>query len=358
MGEKVLQDDLKLLKSMRSLARQSGENSPGPYWEKTAKAAIREIRNNGLANFRSYSSNIGQSYADAPIVDVRPNLLGAVRKLFRYLFTHISPFKNIFNGQVNLTKSIYKILLEKESHFLKNSDRIGEALNKLKLPAETTLGNCVAVTDIDGKSISNFYLENLSIIHSVNQEIGYEEVFSFMEIGAGFGVNIHLLVENFPNIKKFLIVDICPTLYVSTQYLRAFYGERVVDCVEFQSRKEKRFSQDLELEILCLLPSQLKDFLGEIDFAYNAHSFVEMTAEIVGRYGEAIERLQHGSSSKKLALCTYQAINTAVTVDSDELPRLLKRNLRKVFDTWPRDGYNRNTLYFSEQKQNGRSKGH
>jgi hypothetical protein len=83
-----------------------------------------------------------------------------------------------------------------------------------------------------------------------------------------------------------------------------------------------------------------------------------MTAEIVGRYGEEIERLQHGSSSKKLALCTYQAINSAVTVDSDELPLLLKRNLRKAFDTWPRDGYNRNTLYFSEQNQNGRSKGH
>lgn len=350
MVRPTLNENLELLESMRRLAKQNTQNSPGPYWRKTAKATEQEIRKKGLANFRSYGSNVGQSYADTPIIDVRPSLLGLLPKLIRYLVTSISPFKNVFDNQVNLTKSIYSILLEKESHHLQHSARIDEALNNLRLPKETTLGNCVAVTRINYKSVSNLYLENLSIIHNLNRELEFKDVSSFMEIGAGFGVNIHLLLENFPNIKKILIVDICPTLYVSTQYLRAFFGESVIDCVEFNSKERKEFSDNSDLEIICILPSQLENFSGVIDCAYNAHSFVEMTPEIVSRYGKAINRLQPEGSPRKLALCTYQTIGNNKTVSYRDLPQLLGLSMREVSDTWPRDGYNLNTYFFSSGK--------
>jgi hypothetical protein len=171
-----------------------------------------------------------------------------------------------------------------------------------------------------------------------------------MEIGAGFGVNIHLLIENYPNIRKYLLVDISPTLYVSTQYLRSYYGDSIIDAVSYQENGMNAFNDTNDLEIICLLPSQLCSFIGTIDFFNNAHSFVEMTKEIVSEYSREIARLQNSSELKKIALCTYHASETQKTVSFKDLPGLIGVPMREVIGFWPRDGYNLNSFYFSENE--------
>jgi len=340
-------DDMDFFAELILLSTKNRSNTPGPYWEKTAQQSIREIRKKGLQSFRDFGSNVGESYADAPIVDIRPALQGPLKSILRILFTRAFPINRVFNNQVNLTVSIFKILLEKEAAHIRNDPRIKLALSKFSIPEDSTRGNCVAVTNVDGKSISNTYLESVVLIDKIDSELGYKDVESFMEIGAGFGVNVHLLVENFPHIRKFLIVDICPTLYVSTQYLKSFYGSSVVDAISYERIGNKGFKKNNDLEILCLLPSQLHTFQSTIDFAYNAHSFVEMTKEIVSGYSKEISRLQRNSKVKKIALCTYHASDTSKTVAFNELPGLIGVPMRAVLDSWPRDGYNLNTFYFS-----------
>jgi putative sugar O-methyltransferase len=238
--------------------------------------------------------------------------------------------------------------MEKESVHIQNSPEIHSAISKLNIPEDTTRGGCVAVTNLNGKFISNTYLESLALINKVDTELGYDGANSFMEIGAGFGVNIHLLIENYPNIRKYLLVDISPTLYVSTQYLKSFYGGAVVDAVSYEESGVKGFNDTDDLEIICLLPSQLSSFTGTIDFFYNAHSFVEMTNEIVSEYSREIARLQNGSKLKKMALCTYHVSETQKTVSHKNLPDLIGVPMREVIGFWPRDGYNLNSFFFSQ----------
>jgi putative sugar O-methyltransferase len=268
----------------------------------------------------------------------------------RFLFSSIFPFNKVFNNQVNLTSSYFKILMEKESAHIKSSPEIHSAISRLTIPEDSTRGGCVAVTNLNGKFISNTYLESVTLIDKIDAELGYDGAKSFMEIGAGFGVNIHLLIENYPNIRKYLLVDISPTLYVSTQYLRSFYGESVIDAVSYEENGMNGFSDTNDLEIICLLPSQLRSFIGTIDFFYNAHSFVEMTKEIVAEYSREISRLQSGSKLKKIALCTYHASETQKTVSFKNLPGLIGAPMREVIGVWPRDGYNLNSFYFSQNE--------
>lgn len=310
----AIPEDLKFLNKLILLSEKNSLNSPGPYWEKTARRSIREIRKRGLSSFRDFGSNVGESYADSPIIDIRPSLQGPLRSVLRFFISKIFPFNKVFNNQVNLTSSYFKILMEKESAHIQNSPEIHGAICRLNIPEDTTRGGCVAVTNINGKSISNTYLEALALIDKIDTELGYDGVKSLMEIGAGFGVNIHLLIENYPNIRKYLLVDISPTLYVSTQYLKSYYGDAVIDAVSYEENSMTGFKDNGDLEIICLLPSQLSSFMGTIDFFYNAHSFVEMTEEIVSGYSREISRLQSGSKLKKIALCTYRTCETQKTV--------------------------------------------
>lgn len=343
-------DDLDFLKNLTKISKKDPSNTPGPYWDRTARHAVREIQKKGLGSFRDFGSNVGESYADAPIVDIRPSLQGLIKSLARFLVSQVFPINRVFDNQVNLTKSIYKILLEKESTHIQNDSRVQLALSRLNLPEVTTRGNCVAATNLNNMLVSNLYLECLTLIDKIEDNLGYKDVKSFMEIGAGFGVNIHLLIENFPNIRKFLLVDISPTLYVSTQYLRSFYNETVIDAVQYEQNKNLQFKENSDLEIICILPSQLKTFHGAIDFFYNSHSFVEMTKEIVSRFAVEIHRLQLNSKVKKVALCTYQTAGNKKTVSYRDLPQLLGLSMREISDTWPRDGYNLNTFFFSSGK--------
>ena len=346
-GQNFIPENLDFLRNLIALAQTESRNNPGPYWARTAKHSIREIRKKGLSSFRDFGSNVGESYADAPIVDIRPQLQGPLKSIVRFLVAVLIPFNRLLNNQVNLTSSIYKILLEKESAHLQNEPRVVAALARYSIPTESTRGHCVAVTKIDGVEHSNYYLEGLALIDKVEREIGFGDVGSYMEIGAGFGANIHLMIENFPTIRKFLVVDICPTLYVSTQYLKSFYVDNVIDAVSYSKGKNNQFKDNQDLEIICILPHQLREFHGVVDFFYNAHSFVEMTNEIVSGYVADIHRLQTHSDVKKIALCTYQAQDSEKTVSYKELPELFGLTMREVSDTWPRDGYNLNTFYFS-----------
>ena len=86
--------------------------------------------------------------------------------------------------------------------------------------------------------------------------------------------------ENYPNIRKVLYLDVPPNLYIGTQYLKVFYGDRIRDYRETRSLSTIQFSNDKEIEIIAIAPWQLSQVSAQFDIFHNAHSFVEMPQEM------------------------------------------------------------------------------
>jgi putative sugar O-methyltransferase len=75
------------------------------------------------------------------------------------------------------------------------------------------------------------------------------------EIGGGFGASVHILLQNYPDLKKVLYLDIAPNLYLGTEYFRALYPSSIRHYMETNSI---RFREDDSLEILCNAPWQIE----------------------------------------------------------------------------------------------------
>ena len=233
----------------------------------------------------------------------------------------------VFNAQIALTKAQWEDNLLLKQQIINNSLEIQNLLSKFKMPSDTLRGNCVDYIDIDGEKISTHYLQLLHTHSVLSQEINFSEVRGFFEIGGGFGANIHLLVENYPNIKKFIYLDISPNLYVAAQYLKSFYGSAVKLFLD----KEDTifFLADDSLEILCILPEQIEKLNVEIDCFYNAHSFVEMPEKTVQMYIKNINRMLSKKNNSSIALVSYDGFELNTTFDPDNLTGFFEKKMSK-----------------------------
>ena len=304
MSKKEVQDNPSLLRMMlRDSKKFPPLYRPGPYWEKRSISAINELRKKGIASFRSSSNGASTSFGDNPVVDVRMITQGTLKSRIINFFLRRYPLVNLFNAQVNLTSYYFAESCMWYSHYLTNSFRSQYLLKNYIIPRDTTRGGCETFVNFDEEKISHLYLKLLDTMDYMTSNSHLSESKTFMEIGPGFGVNIHLLVCNFPNLKKFIYVDIIPNLYIGTQYLKSFYGEAVIDYSQTRNLKQISFSDSQELEIICISPNQIQNLRMAVDFFHNAHSFVEMTSEIVRNYANLVESIM--SPEGQIYLVTY-----------------------------------------------------
>jgi putative sugar O-methyltransferase len=148
-----------------------------------------------------------------------------------------------------------------------------------------------------------------------------------LKLGGGFGINAHLLIENYPNIRKIIYLDIPPNLYVGTQYLKSFYGKCVKTYSETSKLGKIEFDSGDELEIICIAPHQIERLAVDVDIFQNSHSFVEMSSDIVKNYAKHIDRMTHHNKSS-IALVSYDGGNDS-TIKPDNLPGYFLREFMK-----------------------------
>ncbi len=175
-----------------------------------------------------------------------------------------------------------------------------------------------------GLRIAHVYLKLLDTLDHMNTRINLKEVNSIIEIGGGFGVNIDLQLQLFPNIRKVLYIDIAPNLYVGTQYLKSRYGANVIDFKSTKNLESITFSDDDSLEIYCILPMQIELVKAKFDLFHNAHSFVEMSREAVVNYGEQVKHLLKDKG--RVYVVSYDGFNH-LTIHPEELVKLLRMPL-------------------------------
>jgi putative sugar O-methyltransferase len=316
-----IEDDFPLLQAMLSdMESQSTLYQPGPYWARNCRAAAREIKTYGLADFRGMSNLIGQGFVDVVDVDWRNYLRRGTltQQLFYRVFTDLFPFNKIYQNQVNKTKRYFDDALSLTQEVLRLKERTQYLTSRYKIPY-SLLGGCIAKVKIHNEEIAPHYLERLSQHDYAAQFVDFKRLNSCIEIGGGFGVNMHLLLTNYENIRKVIYLDIPPNLYVGTQYLKAFFGPSVADYREVRERNSLAFASDARLEILCIAPWQIELLKNEVDVLINANSFVEMPKAVARNYADKTVG-RFSAQKTAIVLTSYSTFDPTTTFHPDELP--------------------------------------
>jgi len=307
------------------IKQQESNYKPGPYWKKKTAIAIKEIKKHGIDNFRGFSSSAGTSFADNILIDQRNINDNSKRSALSKVYRDIWPLNEIFNKQVQLTKDYFNLAIFYQAELLKNSSRINFLLENYEIPLENTKGECKTYGNFGGSDVSFHYLQILDTLDRLNSKLKLNKKNSFFEIGGGFGVNLHLLLTNFPNFRKVVYLDIIPNLYIGTQYLKSFYGDCVKDYKVSRDLKSISFTNDDSLEIYCIAPHQIELLEMQIDYFHNAHSFVEMPVEIIKNYVKWVERVMNPIESY-ISLVTYDNAD-----DSTLVPDLITASFTRNF---------------------------
>jgi len=337
-----LGDDIELLDMMLiDLKDQSTIYRAGPYWLKKSKITTNEIKRYGIADFRGSSNLIGLSYTDSLHVDYRNIYNHGLRRLATWI-TKIYPLSNLYKSQVQWTESYAKSNINYAQEILNLKERTKYIIKNYKIPYSLA-GNCLQMATIDGHDYSIHYLNLLDEHDNFASRINFNAAKEIFEIGGGFGANIHLLLENYKNIKKVLYLDIPPNLYVGTQYLKAFYKTAVHDYRALKRCDIIKFKEDDSLEIFCIAPWQIENFKGKIDILTNQNSFVETPEGSIKNYANIFNTFDK-SSNAAIALATYDSFDQK-TIHPNNLPMFFKNRKFDHFEMDRLDSSKKN-LYF------------
>jgi len=329
MPNVVIPEDRELLDAMIAYLEHASElYQPGPYWVQHTKRSSRQIRKYGVNDFRGrWRNSIGASFTDCAFVDHRRILPFGLATDIRLLVMKLLKFHKIFNNQVDLTFDYYQELMHVMALHLQNSEDFKRLVSQYKIPQDTTRGGCLATCPLNGGEVAILYLDKLYEHDIMAKYINYASATSFFEIGGGFGANVHLIIENYPNIRKIVYLDIPPNLYVGTQYLKSFFGESVVSYLQTKDKTSISFSNNNDLEILCIVPQQIEKLKLEVDIFHNAHSFVEMPKSVVQNYAKHIEKVL--SDKAKVGLISYDCFDLGTTFHPDVLTSFFSRKFEK-----------------------------
>ena len=326
-----LRNDVSLLRRMMSAQEAApAVYGPGGYWSKKTQVAYKELSEKGVTNFRSMHNNAAQSYADTLLLSAGDHHVGVKRLLAKILWK-IPPFKQLLAAQLRVAKSHIDQLIKLESYTLNNSERVYDLLQKYSICEGQLLGEVDRKSLVYGEMRSHHMIHMLDLLDRMMERVNVGDRSSYLEIGGGFGANVFLMVQNFPNIKKYIYVDIAPNLYVATQFLRANFGSAVCDFSQLEDRGSVSFNNDSNLEIICVLPHQLKDVKTEIDIFHNANSFVEMPMAVACNYATQVDNIL--SDIGVVLLTSYGTFDKSTTFDPDELCSLFDYDFTSYRET-------------------------
>jgi putative sugar O-methyltransferase len=308
---------------------------PGPYWRRKCRRALAELKRHGLADFRGDRLSIGESFTDCVALDVRNRFDDGLRKPLGLLFKSVPPFNKVMHAQVALTSSYAREARRLRNILFNVNSRVAELLAKYKMPYSLA-GGCVDFVDVAGEKISAHYLSLLHQHDCVAKRLDFSTISSIFEIGGGFGVNVHLLLENYPQLRKVVYLDIPPNLYVGTEYLKLFYGDSVIDYRQTRGLDVIRFGDHDRIEILAIAPWQIERLDVAVDLIYDAHSFVAMGPDVVANYANWLRKLPHFSSTN-IAMITFDNFDRTTTMDPETLPgffpgRVFDRSMFAMLD--------------------------
>ena len=317
---------------MEDQASRKGPYHTSPCWERYSARTSNAIRYDGLRDFRM-NNRVGKGYAESIAINPFETLpyncakSKVYRKITRLPFFRkffVDPYVRHTEWHFNQTQ-LYKGLYY--SRLL--GDWFARFSQKYSLP-DTLAGSPRDAVSINGRKIGYSYLTSFLRVQNYSKKVDFEKVESVFEIGGGFGAFCHTLLHLFPNIKKYLYLDIPPILYVGTQYLKHFYGDEAIDYRSTRSSDSISFSPDKKREIIAICPWQIDKVRAEIDLFWNSASFQEMTKEAVINYMRKVNVMLRPES--KVCLYVYKKGKPPKTLIPAELIELIERDVPVAFE--------------------------
>lgn len=276
--------------------------SGGPYWNYKCKKIYDELLKKNLYGFRGLYSGVGTSYADNIVLDIR-NELGKKGKFASFFLKgNLNPLNKIFINQVKNNISHIENYLKYKSLTYTRSEKVIRLTTTYNFE-NTTEFHCVDKVKINNKDISTLYIEIANDIEFINKHHDLKKISSFFEIGGGFGSKIHFLLTNFKNIKKIIYLDIVPNIFVGTNYLKNFYGSKVIDYATTRNLKSIKFSDNDNLEIFSLPVWEIEKLDLTIDYFHNSHSFQEVPIHQIKNYYKFLKNFMKNNT--KISLISY-----------------------------------------------------
>ncbi len=309
------QSEIKLLKTLiqDEIKQKKNLYSAGPYWKAKNSKTILELKKKGLNNFRGIKSGVSTSFSDNLVYDVRNefNISGRIVGNLIYKFPFI---RKIFDAQLKLTSSYINRHLKSLALLYPNSNKVIGLIKKYQFNQTVNFGSVQNFT-YNEKQYSTHYLQMAYRIEQLSNYFDFKKINSILEIGGGFGSNIHFLLSNFKNIKKVVYLDIVPNIFVGTQYLKSIFKENVKDYLYFRDKNEIKFENNDKLEIYCLPSWEIEKLNCKIDHFHNASSFVEMPHDVIQNYVSFIKKLE----PKEISLISYGQFNLKTTFEPENL---------------------------------------
>ncbi|WP_299809988.1 putative sugar O-methyltransferase [uncultured Roseibium sp.] len=316
-----MKDEPELLKLMMDdMSVQASIHRPGPYWQRYANTTVDAILRHGVACFRN-NPEVGKGYSDVPLSRNLSPILPATGPL-------VSLLKSRFGENVlrRFSNGSYEYLsrLALQRHFDRElGSFLRETARNSPLP-DTMHGDPARWYRIAGRKIGFNYIRVFSWIADFEPVVDFGKVKAVLEIGGGSGAYAHTLLHRYPNIERYYYLDIPPTLYVGTQYLKHFFPGDVFDYRETRSLETITPGNTAGKRIIPLCPWQLEKVEDSIDFFWNSSSFQEMGIAIVSNYIRQAERLANENGTSKFGIFTYATPKTETPVKKKK--RLLPKS--------------------------------
>lgn len=215
------------------------------YWQPYQTRIAKAIHKHGLEKFRS-NHEICKGFGDSlPVDPILPRFTSIIPSRF------IAPYRK-------LVITYRKQMLEYRQKALEEQyDWVAP-----KIFPNTTAFGCEDFIELKGKKISVYYLKIYERIVEANIE--WDKINTVVEIGGGFGANVHLLEHFYPHLS-FTLIDIYPVLDIARHYLGALGKGPFV----------YRYPDEVD-KMQC-------------DVLWNAYSFQEMTKKQINKYLKLIE---------------------------------------------------------------------
>lgn len=171
--------------------------------------------------------------------------------------------------------------------YVKNQG-LGEELARLEEPQE---GSPPGAINFEGRLISQDIANSLLELDTIRQHTKQNPIKTILEIGAGYGRNAYVWLC-LGGVKKYVIVDIPPALYISQRYLsNQFPKKRVFRYRNFKSFDEIE-NEYRQADLIFLMPWQFEMLPAHcVDLIYAIDSLNEMNIDIIKHYCKIFDNL-------------------------------------------------------------------
>lgn len=292
--QQVVDDEHLLAQMMADMSGADALYRPTNYWQFYETVFLPELRRKGLRDFRRRRHSVLESF-------------GATDPLIRGTVT----FRNSFRGMNKLSEVIENVLWHNPflpvkgltttkhewiaAYFWAYVKRKFEQANLVLEDCPMSLvGNPEDVLEIGEKPYSFTYLNYCAMLADAALHIELRDGMTMCELGTGLGRNIEIFAKLFAS-ATLLVVDIPPQLYVSHQYLRSVFPDRVISYSDAIRLEPELLADQRELvrgKIIMLPTWSLPKWSNfKIDLFWNSASFHEMEPDVVTNYLRLVQHM-------------------------------------------------------------------